>query len=131
MVLHDPSMEVQEDDSPWWTSDSESGLRQFREKWLLREAVRPFLTDEVYNRRKHLYTAPATWPVGGPLWRRFAKLVMRENVENLGFVSWTAVEPLLETAFGKGGSHRAFRNLISVAAWVVLSQRFGIPRATV
>ncbi|KAM0344812.1 hypothetical protein ACHAPU_007191 [Fusarium lateritium] len=130
-IHHDPDMEVQEDDSPWWTSDNESGLRQFREKWLLREAARPFLTDEVYDRRKHLYTAPATWPVGGPLYKRFAKLVTRESVENLGFVSWEDVEPLLQTAFGDGGSHRAFRNLISVAAWVVLSQRFGIPRASV
>ncbi|KAF4967674.1 hypothetical protein FSARC_4809 [Fusarium sarcochroum] len=130
-ILHDSHNQVQEDDSPWWSSDNESGLRQFREKWLLREATRPFLTDEVYNRRKHLYTAPATWPHGGPLWKRFAKLVTRENAENLGFVSWTEVEPLLDTAFGERGSHRAFRNLISVAAWVVLGQRFGIPRATV
>ncbi|KAM0207028.1 hypothetical protein ACHAPA_011855 [Fusarium lateritium] len=130
-IYHDSEMELQEDDSPWWTSDNESGLRQFREKWLLREAARPFLTDEVYDRRKHLYTAPATWPIGGPLHRRFSKLVTRDSVENLGFVSWEEVEPLLETAFGDRGSHRAFRNLISVAAWVVLSQRFGIPRASV
>ncbi|KAM0546637.1 hypothetical protein ACHAPJ_010775 [Fusarium lateritium] len=130
-IMHDSKMQVQEDDSPWWSSDNESGLRQFREKWLLREAVRPFLTDEVYNRRKHLYTAPASWPHGGPLWKRLAKLVTQENVENLGFVSWTEAEPLLDAAFGEKGSHRAFRNLICVAAWVVLSQRFGIPRADV
>ncbi|SPJ78618.1 related to ASN2 - asparagine synthetase [Fusarium torulosum] len=130
-IHHDPNMDLQEDDSPWWTSDNESGLRQFREKWLLREAARPFLTDEIYERRKHLYTAPAAWPMGGPLYKRFEKLVTRESVEKLGFVSWEDVEPLLQTAFGDGGSHRAFRNLISVAAWVVLSQRFGIPRASV
>jgi asparagine synthase (glutamine-hydrolysing) len=130
-IHHDSDMKLQEDDSPWWTSDNESGLRQFREKWLLREAARPFLTDEVYNRRKHLYTAPALWPIGGPLHKRFTKLVTRDSVENLGFVSWEAVEPLIQTAFGDGGSYRAFRNLISVAAWVVLSQRFSIPRASI
>ncbi|KAF5020536.1 hypothetical protein F66182_7435 [Fusarium sp. NRRL 66182] len=130
-ILHDSDMQVERDDSPWWNSDSDSGLRQFREKWLLREAARPFLTDEIYNRRKHLYTAPAAWPAGGPLSKRMAHLVTRESVENLGFVSWDEVEPLLESAFGENGSYPAFRNLISVAAWVVLSQRFGIPRAVV
>jgi asparagine synthase (glutamine-hydrolysing) len=30
----------------------------FTEKWILHEATKPFITDEVYRRRKHPYTAP-------------------------------------------------------------------------
>ncbi|KAK4461199.1 hypothetical protein QBC42DRAFT_287721 [Cladorrhinum samala] len=39
----------------------------FTEKWIIREAGKPFLTRELYRRKKHSYVAPNAWPKDGPL----------------------------------------------------------------
>lgn len=101
---------------------------KFTEKWILREAGRPFITQEIYERTKHPYIAPTVWPVGGALYRLFERLVTRENVENLGFVDWNSVSGLLSRAFEKRET-AALRTLINVGQWVVLSKRFGVAKA--
>ena len=57
--------------------------RQFIEKWILLEASKPFITQELYERKKHPYSAPTTWPEGGPLHKLMDGLVTKENVEEL------------------------------------------------
>ena len=101
----------------------------FSEKWLLREAVKPFVLEEVYNRKKHGYAAPTRWPRDGPLHKLFQRLVTRENVERLGFVDWSSVEDLVHKAFVEHDTV-ALRCANVIAQWVVLSQRFGIETAT-
>lgn len=36
--------------------------RRFSEKWILKEASKPFITQEIYDRKKHPYSAPPSWP---------------------------------------------------------------------
>lgn len=115
---------------------------RFVEKWILREAARPFINDEMYYRKKHPFTAPVLYARGDPMHRTISGLVTREAVEGLGFVDWLAIEPLLDVAFaGKAADQEmdeddvakrmaAMRVLFTTAQFVVLSQRFGIPRAT-
>ncbi|KAK6389737.1 hypothetical protein LTR65_006219 [Meristemomyces frigidus] len=103
--------------------------RRFVEKWILREAARPFITQELFERRKHAYAAPTRWPRGGPLYVLMTGLVSRENVEGLGFVSWEKVGGLVEAAFGPEGDARALRLALVVAEWVVLAKRFRVRRA--
>lgn len=103
--------------------------RRFVEKWILREASKPFITRELYERTKHPYSAPTRYPRGGPLWRLLGGLVTREGVEGLGFVAWGKVEGLVEEAFGGEGSARALRLVLVVAQWVVLGRRFGVKTA--
>ncbi|KAL8935086.1 MAG: hypothetical protein Q9216_005593 [Gyalolechia sp. 2 TL-2023] len=98
------------------------------EKWILRQAARPFVTDEIFERKKHPYSAPNAWPVGGPMYSLMAGLVCRENVEALGFVDWGSVEGLVERAFGTQ-DQVALRSVFGVAQWVVLGRRFGVPKA--
>jgi asparagine synthase (glutamine-hydrolysing) len=38
------------------------GVWSFTEKWLLRQAVRPYVTDELFERRKFSYNAPPERP---------------------------------------------------------------------
>ncbi|XP_044715665.1 asparagine synthase domain-containing protein [Hirsutella rhossiliensis] len=85
--------------------------RAIVEKWILREAVRPFVTDEVYRRRKRLLT--------------------REAVEELGFVDYAVVEAALESAFGETPDQVAFRTLNYTGGWVAIGQRLGVKKATV
>ena len=106
--------------------DERSGT--FTEKWLLREAVKPFIAHEVYVRKKHGYAAPTQWPRDGPMHRLFKKLITRENIEALGFVEWAKVKGLVEAAFGKGDT-RALRCANVLAQWVVMGRRFGVERA--
>ncbi|KAK0270690.1 hypothetical protein LTR35_013972 [Friedmanniomyces endolithicus] len=103
--------------------------RRFVEKWVLREASKPFITQELYERKKHPYSAPTRYPRGGPLWRLMGGLLTREKVEGLGFVGWEKVEGLVEEAFREEGSPRAMRLALVVAAWVVMAERFGVRTA--
>jgi asparagine synthase (glutamine-hydrolysing) len=105
---------------------------EFIEKYVLREATRDFITPEIYTRRKHPYTAPTTYPVDGPVHKLLARLVTKENVQQLGFLDWTSVETLLEQAFGNHPPNertRGFRLCLCVAEWIVLARRFKVSSA--
>ncbi|KAK1457549.1 asparagine synthetase [Colletotrichum cuscutae] len=99
------------------------------DKKVLREAGRPFITDEIYHRKKHPYSSPWKWPVGGPVQRMFRGLLTKEAVECLGFVDFGSISRCLETASGESGDPAAFRKILVVGAWGVLSQKFGVKPA--
>ncbi|KAL8945569.1 MAG: hypothetical protein Q9222_007901, partial [Ikaeria aurantiellina] len=98
------------------------------EKWILRQASKPFITEELYARKKHPYSAPSVYPVGGPMYELMDKLITREGVEGLGFVDWQKVEGLVERAF-ESQEQVLLRSAFGIAQWVVLGQRFRVPRA--
>lgn len=102
---------------------------KFSEKWILREACKPFITDEIYQRKKHGYAAPTKWPIGGALHNLFRDLITQKNVDDLGFVEWSEVKDLVKRAF-VGGETRALRCANVLAQWVVIGRRFGVERAT-
>ncbi|KAL2829126.1 nucleophile aminohydrolase [Aspergillus pseudoustus] len=101
----------------------------FTEKYILREAVKPFVTEEIYKRKKQPYVAPMRYAVDGPMHRKLKELVSQENVEALGFVDWEETQGLVEKAI-VGGDNFAFRAAVAIAQYVVLSKRFGVKRAT-
>lgn len=92
------------------------------EKWILRRASRPFITEELYTRKKHPYSAPNLWPVGGPIHRLMGNLVTEENVKGLGFVDWGVVEGWVERAF-ESQDQVLLRSVFGLAQWVVLGKR--------
>lgn len=117
------------DQGPLW-KNAAPGLTSFTEKWILREAVRPFITDELYKRKKHPFLAPMRWPRGGPLHQKLSSILTREAVEGLGFVDYGVVQESMDRAFGEDGDTNAFRNLLYVGAWVTLGERFGVQKAS-
>lgn len=100
----------------------------FTEKWIQREAAKPFLLKELYERKKHAYTAPVLHPVNGPLHQLYMKLLTRENVEALGFLKWETVQELPEQAF-VSQDLRAMRSLNICCQWIILGKRFGVAKA--
>lgn len=102
--------------------------KRFIEKWVLREASKSFITKELYERKKHPYSAPTTYPIDGPLHSLLARLITHENVAKLGFVDWEKTKTLVPDAFGKQNA-LAMRSAFTVAQWVVLAERFGIKTA--
>lgn len=113
----------------WQPASEENPEGRFVEKWVLREAAKPYITKELYERKKHPYSAPTTWPRNGPLHKLLAGLLTQENVEELGFVCWERVEWLVERAFGEEKDPGSMRTALVVAEWVVLSKRFGVAKA--
>jgi len=121
-----PSMKIR-----WIPAESGGGgggEGRFVEKWILKEACRPFITEELYAREKHAYSAPTTYPVDGPLHRLFSGLITSERVQRLGFVSWAKAQALLERAFVRREAE-AIRTAFCLAQWVVLAERFGVRQA--
>ncbi|KAE8374734.1 asparagine synthetase [Aspergillus bertholletiae] len=102
--------------------------KSFREKHILREAMRPYITDEVYNMSKKAYMGPRKFWPGGPLHRKITQLVTKANVESLGFVDWNATQEALDKAFNKQ-EPMALRRAITLAQFIVIGQRFGVKPA--
>ncbi|KAK0632482.1 asparagine synthase [Immersiella caudata] len=115
---------------PWW-EETNAASHAFSEKWILREAGKPFMSQELYERRKHPYTAPVKWPKGGPMYNKLRDICTRDAVENLGFLEHDVVERAFEDGFGDDAVASSARFLFCVGAWVTLSERFGVRRARV
>ncbi|KAK1507473.1 asparagine synthase [Colletotrichum tamarilloi] len=114
---------------PWWEGIGVAS-QALTEKWILREAAKPFILKELYERQKHPFTAPIKWSRSGPLHDMLQNTLTRERVENLGFVDYKIVEDALDRGSGEKADVKAFRILLFVAAWVTLGERLGIPKAS-
>ncbi|KAL4812924.1 hypothetical protein BDW67DRAFT_188159 [Aspergillus spinulosporus] len=101
---------------------------KFREKHILREAVKPFVTEEIYRRTKQPFLAPMRYRVEGAMHRELKELVTKENVEEPGFVDWEKTSGQVSKAIEEGDP-LAFRAAITVAQYVVLSRIFGVKTA--
>lgn len=114
---------------PTWTESSSIALQSLNEKWILRQAVRPYITDELYKRKKHPFLAPTRWTKDGPLHRMFKTLLTPRAVEQLGFVNYATIQEAMEIAWGEKADAKSFRLLVYCGAWVTLSQRMGVAKA--
>lgn len=113
---------------PIYTEKS-MALQSLSEKWILRQAVRPYITDELYKRKKHPFLAPTQWAKDGPLHRMLKMLLTQEAVEQLGFVGYAKIQEAMDVAWGEEADPKSFRLLVYCGAWVTLSQRLGVAKA--
>ncbi|KAL8758333.1 MAG: hypothetical protein Q9184_003954 [Pyrenodesmia sp. 2 TL-2023] len=100
---------------PTWT-ESSIALQSLTEKWILRQAVRPYITDELYQRKKHPFLAPTRWTMDGPLHRMFKTLLTPQAVEQLGFVNYATIQEAMDIAWGEKADAKAFRLLVPTSA---------------
>ena len=125
-----PSMKIRYvGDDKTFENPKGTATAPFIEKWILREAARPYITDEIYSKKKHPYSAPVVYPVGGPMHRLMKRLVTKDNVDGLGFVVGDGIEKSVEKAFKEQKSLQ-MRGLFLVASFVVLAKRFHVKTAT-
>lgn len=107
------------------------GDESITEKWVFREAIKPFITAEVYHRRKQTFAAPFKYKFGGPLYLKLASLVNRKSLVSLGFVDVEKAEVMLREAFEKE-DQALFRNTLWLAEIVSIGQQFSVrPRVLV
>ncbi|RCI12653.1 hypothetical protein L249_0787 [Ophiocordyceps polyrhachis-furcata BCC 54312] len=111
--------------------DGTAGLDRLTEKWILREAVRPHITKELYQRSKVTFWAPLRWPRNGRLHSMFKHLLTREAVDQLGFIDYHVVQGALDKAFGDAADPKSFRIVCYTGSWVAISQSFGVKKASI
>ncbi|KAF7722230.1 hypothetical protein EC973_003511 [Apophysomyces ossiformis] len=99
---------------------------KLNEKWILKEAVRPFITEELYQRTKHPYVSPPSAGADLPVYRLAEEKLTKENVDQLGFFDWNAVEEV-KRQFRTSNDPMLYKDLLILCSYVVLSQRFDIP----
>ncbi|KAF7349691.1 Asparagine synthetase domain-containing protein [Mycena sanguinolenta] len=115
-----------------------SGTWAFTEKWILRQAVKPYVTEEVFLRRKLSYNAPPSRRREGesilvPLQAHLKARITRTNVERVGFLEWSLVEDsltgyLTNPNFPADGSLDARAQLLLyVLSFIVLQEKFDVP----
>ncbi|KAJ7140709.1 putative asparagine synthase [Mycena epipterygia] len=108
------------------------------EKWVLRQAVKPFVTEEIYLRKKISFNPPPAPTASGlrPLQVHLGKRVTQTAVERLGFLDWVYINDVLTeyTASPLFPAHGAIdpraRMLMIVLSFIVLQERFSVPPAT-
>ena len=101
---------------------------EYVEKYILREAGKPYITDEVYRKKKHPYSAPVQYPVDGPLHKLMKDLVSKEKVDALGWLVGDRVEEVVRKAFEEKDK-TSFRLVICLAQWVMIAKRFNVKPA--
>ena len=88
------------------------------EKFILREALKPFINDELYRRPKQPYVAPQALDDDSPTMRMIRDTLTEKNVCALGFFNWTKVKELLDSKQESKGP-----DLLKICSLVILHQR--------
>ncbi|KAJ7573240.1 putative asparagine synthase [Mycena floridula] len=108
-----------------------SGKWSFTEKWVLREAVRPFVTDEIYQAKKSQYNVPIARSDNvdpTPLQRLLKERLTVETVGKLGWANWSLQQYLTSPESPlDGGLDKRARILLFILSFVILQNRFKIP----
>ncbi|KAJ7599771.1 putative asparagine synthase [Mycena floridula] len=116
------------------------GKWTFTEKWVVREAVKPFVTEEIYLRKKSQYNAPIARVADGsltPLQRLLKERLTVEMVGKLGWVNWNYIDGLLHQYLESpetpvdGGLDKRARILLCIVSFVILQDRFKVPTAEI
>ncbi|KAL0576097.1 hypothetical protein V5O48_005871 [Marasmius crinis-equi] len=112
---------------------------EFTEKWVLRQAAKPFVTNEIYSRTKLQYNAPIAKPSKTssltPLQTYLKGKLTEDSVKKLGWANWEYVGGLLKGYLEDpqcptdGGIDRRARALLCMSSFVILQERFGVPTA--
>jgi asparagine synthase (glutamine-hydrolysing) len=119
------------------TAGDAPGKWNLTEKWILRQAVKPFITEEIYLRKKVPFNPPPrpSAAPGGlvPLQVHLKARITQVSVERLGFFDWAYIKEALAAyldtpIFPAHGAidHRA-RMLMGVLSLIVLQERFHVP----
>ena len=111
---------------------------RYIEKFILREAGKKYITDEVYQRKKHPYSAPVRYTKSGPLYKSSEEVGYgAESRRRWGgwmggkWRGWLRGLLLMGMQVTTKGDVGLFRLAICLAQWVVLGERFGVRRAVV
>jgi asparagine synthase (glutamine-hydrolysing) len=109
--------------------------------------VKPFVTEELYKRKKVQYNAPIAAPAASsssservytPLQTMIKERVTKEAVEQLGFADWKFIEAVLKDYLGSlpdtpidGGLDKRASALLAILSFIILQKMFAVPKAII
>ncbi|KAI8089926.1 putative asparagine synthase [Halteromyces radiatus] len=102
--------------------------KALNEKWILKEAMKPYISEEIYNRTKHPFLAP---PARGslkketPVSQLIDKYLTKAKVDRLGWASWPFIEQQRDT-FLKTTDPWIYKNILLIISYIVISEQFDI-----
>lgn len=99
------------------------------EKYVLREAVKPFITKEVYERQKHPFLSPpATLKKEGRLSQLLRDSVASASFKSQPFFDQGRVMSMIETLDRQDDATKAASDVVltAILSTTVLQQRFGV-----
>jgi len=104
----------------------EQKIRGMTEKFVLREAARPFITEEVYSREKHPFAAPTMLRQNGPLKTLVEDTLRSSELDSIPFFDSCRVKRLLDTysSFDTGRQCELDAVLSAVLSAVFLRRAF-------
>ncbi|KAJ7114619.1 putative asparagine synthase [Mycena crocata] len=114
------------------------GTWTLNEKWILRQAAKPFITEEMYLRKKVPFNPPPR-PVESatesemPLQAHLRRRITQESVERVGLFDWpyirdTLADYLQDPSFpAHGAIDQRARILLGVLSFIVLQEKFAVP----
>ncbi len=104
-------------------------IRGLSEKYVLREAARPFVTDGVYHRQKHQFIAPpSTFKPDEALYQLTQDTLRGSIMASVPFYNQAAIIQLLEQIPEMNQNQRASteRVLMRMLSTCILQERFGL-----
>jgi asparagine synthase (glutamine-hydrolysing) len=99
------------------------------EKWVLREAVKPYITDTVYRRQKHPFMSPpATVQQDGKLFGMLQDTLRSEMLDGPGIYDRKKVRALLDAvpAMDAAARNRADPLLMWMSSICLLHEKLGM-----
>jgi asparagine synthase (glutamine-hydrolysing) len=100
-------------------------IRGITEKYVLREAARPFLTDTVYKRQKHPFFAP--YELKGKLAQLVQDTVRGPTLQHMPFFDRKAVIARLDSVSAESDADergRIFGTMLQITSACILQQRY-------
>ena len=104
-------------------------IRGLTEKYVLREAAQPLITETIYNRQKHPFRAPpSTFSPNEPLQELVQDTLRSSRMSSVRFYNHTAVIHLLDQLPKMDESQRSFWDIVlmKMLSASFLQERFGL-----
>ncbi len=104
-------------------------IRGLTEKYVLREAAKPFITENMYNRQKHPFLAPpSTFKLNEPLQELVQDTLRSSEMSDVPFYNHAAIIDLLDQLPTMDESKRSSVDvaLMKMLSAYFLQQRFGL-----
>lgn len=98
----------------------------FNEKWILKQAAKPFITEEMYQRVKLPFTAPAAAKNERThVIKLLDQYLSKERVKNLGWINYKVIIDA-KNEFTKTDNANILKDLLMVVSYIVIAEQFKV-----
>lgn len=95
------------------------------EKWVLKDAVKPYVTQEIYERTKVPFFAPPTKKPNPAFINLLNKYIAKENIEKIGWINYEQAS-VAKRRYLETNDLRTYQDLMIIMSFIIISIRFGV-----